>query len=134
MTCCTGQNFRQCCVRNSRQLWIRKNPVQCYLSTLRTTLHMEKTLCNIVWEAPDNNLLEKILGNFVSILLVQHCTGQNSMKHCLRGSRQLGIRKNSVQCYLNTLRTTFHRSKLYVMLSEKLQATLHKKKCCSKLS
>ena len=65
------------------------------------------------------------------ILLEQHCTGQNSMKCCPRGSRQLCIRKNLVQCYLNTLRTTFQRSKPYAMLSERLQATLHKKILCN---
>ena len=43
-------------------------------------------------------------------------------------------RKNSVQCYLNTLETTLHRSITYGMLSLKLQTTMNKKKYCSMLS
>ena len=48
--------------------------------------------------------------------------------HCYpRGSRQHCIRKNPAQCRLNTPGTTLHRSKPYAMLSEMLQAKLHKK-------
>ena len=43
-------------------------------------------------------------------------------------------RKNSVQCYLNTLETTLHRSITYGMLSLKLQTTMNNKKYCSMLS
>ena len=49
------------------------------------------------------------------MLLGQHCTGQNPMHYCPRSSRQHYIRKNSVQCCLNTLETTMHRSKPYAM-------------------
>ena len=47
-------------------------------------------------------ILKKILHSFVLILLEQYCTGQNSMKPCVRGSRQHWVRKNLVQYCLNT--------------------------------
>ena len=56
------------------------------------------------------------------------------MQCCPRGSRQHSIRKNPVQFCLNTLGKTLHRSKPYAMLSERPQATLHKKKSFSMLS
>ena len=117
----------QCCPGGYRQHCIRKNPVQCCLSTLGTKLHRSKfyamlskrfqttlhkkkpcamlpqysqnkiaqvkILCNVVQEIPDN-IVSKILCNVVLILMGQHCTGQNLM-----------------QCFLNTLETTLHRSK-----------------------
>ena len=43
------------------------------------------------------------------MLLGQHCTGQNPMQCCPRGSGQQCTGKNPVQCYLNTLGTTSHR-------------------------
>ena len=92
-----------------------------------------KTLCNVVLEAPDNSTHEKILFNVVLIHSRQHCTGQNPMYCCPRGSRQQCIRKILVQCCLNTLGTILHRSKPYEMLPERLQTTLHRKKpvqCC----
>ena len=52
------------------------------------------------------------------------------MQCCLRGSTQLCIRKNHVQCCLNTLGITLHRSKLYAMLSEWLQTTTYAMHCC----
>ena len=53
------------------------------------------------------------------------------MQCCPRGSRQLCIRNNPVQCCLNTLGTTLHRSQPYAILSERPQTTLHKKILCN---
>ena len=50
------------------------------------------------------------------------------MQCCPKGSRQHCIRKNLVQCCLNTLWTTLYSWKPYAMLPERLQITLHKKK------
>ena len=82
----------QCCRRGSRQLFIRTNPVQCSLNTLGITLHRSKPYA-ILFEKPQTTLHKKILSNFVLILLGQHCTGQNPMQCCPRGSRQLCISK-----------------------------------------
>ena len=61
----------------------------------------------------------------------QHRTAGNPMQCCPRGSRQFCIRTNPVQCCLKTLGITLHRSKLYAILSERLQTTLHKKTLCN---
>ena len=122
----------QCCPRGSRGHCIIF-PVQFCLDTLGTTLHRSK-LYAVSRKAPDNIASEKIQCNVVLILLGQHCTAQNPMQYCPRGSRQHCIRKNSVQCCLDTLETTLHRSKLYAMLPEKLQTKLRKKKSCANLS
>ena len=53
------------------------------------------------------------------------------MQCCPRGSRQLCIRTNPVQCCLIALGITLHRSKSYAILSERLQTTLHKKVLCN---
>ena len=92
-----------------------------------------KTLCNVVLEAPDNSAHENVLFNVVLIIFVQHGTGHNPMQCCPRSPRQYCMRKNSVQCCLNNLGTTFHRSKSYVSLVERLQETLHRTnlvQCC----
>ena len=46
-----------------------------------------KTLCNVAQKAPDNIAWEKILSNVVLILFGQHCTAENPMQCCPRGSR-----------------------------------------------
>ena len=56
----------------------------------------------------------------------QHYTGQNPMQCCSKGSRQHCIRKNPLQCSLNTLGTTLHSWKPYAMLPKMLHTTLHK--------
>ena len=66
-------------------------------------------------------LYKKTLSNLALILLGQHYTCQNSMECCLKGSRQYCIRKNPVQCWFNTIATTFHSWKLYVILPKRLQ-------------
>ena len=114
---CTGKNLMQCCLKGSRQHCIRKNSVQCCLNTLGTTLHrtkpyaQDKTLCNVVREAPDNTVSEKVLCNVVLILLGQHCTEQNPIpiQCCLSSSRQVYVRKNPVQCCFNILGITLPR-------------------------
>ena len=86
-----------------------------------------KTLCSVVFQAPDNNAQEKILFYVVLILLGQHYIGKNPMQCWTWGSRQQCTGKNLVQCCLNTLGTTWRRSKPSAMLSERLQTTLHRK-------
>ena len=49
------------------------------------------------------------------------------MEYCLRGSKQLCIRKNPVQCFFNIVGTILKRSNCYTMLFERLQTTLRKK-------
>ena len=90
-----------------------------------------KTLCNNIRGVPGNNEQEKIFWKIVLILLGKHCTAENPMQCCPRGSRQLCIRTNAAQCCLNTLGITLHRSKPYAILSERLQITLHKKTLCN---
>ena len=85
-------------------------------------------------KTPDNMALKIILCNFTLILLGQHYTGQNSMQYCSTGSKQHCIRKDPVQFCLSTLGTTLDRLKSYTIISERLQAIMHKKKFCAKLS
>ena len=89
---CTAENPMQCCRRGSRQLFIRTNPVQCYLNALGITLHRSKPYATL-FEKPQTTLHKKVLCNFALILLGQHCTGQNPTQCCSRGSRQFFIRK-----------------------------------------
>ena len=63
-------------------------------------------------DAPDNNVSEKILFSVVFMLLGQHCTCQNLVQCCPKGSRcECTEKKNHVPCCLNVLGTTLHRSK-----------------------
>ena len=81
-----------------------------------------KTLCtDKVFEAPDNNAQEKVLFYVVLILLRQHYIGKNPMQCWTWGSWQQCTGKNLVQFCLNTLGTTWRRSKPSAMLSERLQ-------------
>ena len=87
----------------------------------------------------------KILFNIALILLGQHPVQyfhntpgtvlhrKNCMGCHFRGSKQFH-NKNSVNCGLNTIRTKLRKSKIYAVLSECLQSTLHKKKSYSMLS
>ena len=83
-----------------------------------------KAVTWVAQDALDNIPQEKILFSVVLALLWQHCTGQNPMQCCQRGSRQHCTGKNPC---LNTLGKTLHRSKLDAMLSERLQTLLHGK-------
>ena len=78
--------------------------------------------------------IKKILFNDVLILLGKHCTGQNLMQCCPRDSRQHCQKKIFVFFFLNTLGTKLGSSKPCEMLSERLQATLYRKKYCPILS
>ena len=126
---CTCQNPVQCCLRGYRQYFIRKNPVQCWLNTLGTTSHRSKPYA-MFSEWLQRTLHKKKSG----FALGTHCPAQNPMQCCLKGTRQLWIRKKSVQCCFNTLGTTLHWLKPFAMLSERLQKTLHKKKSYAMLS
>ena len=129
-----GQNPMQCCPKGSRQHCMRKNLVQCCLNTLWTTLYSWKPYAMLPERLQITLYIKKkILCNVVLILLGQHCTGKNPMQCCPRDSRQLCIRKNLVQCCLNTLWATLHSWKPYAMLPERPQTTLYKKnsvQCC----
>ena len=136
--CCTIGSRRHCTSKKpflmfpwgSTQQCTGKRPVQCCLKTLWTTMHRLE-LYLMLSERFQTTLQKKLLCNVFLILLGQDGTGQNSIQCCPRCSRQHFIRKNSVQFCLNTVGTTLHRSKPYAMLSEMIQATLHKKKSCS---
>ena len=84
---CPAENPMQYCHRGSRQLCIRKTPVQCYLNTLGTTLRRSKPY-TMLCERLQATLHKKTLCNFALILLGQHCTSKNPMQCCLRGPRQ----------------------------------------------
>ena len=56
----------------------------------------------------DTTLKKKIPINSVLLLLGQHWTAEILMEGCLRGARQLYIRKKPVQCDLNTLGAIMH--------------------------
>ena len=79
--------------RGSRQLCIWKNPVQCCLNILGTTLRRSKPYA-ILSERLQITLHKNILCNITLILLGQHCSGKNPMPCCPRGSRQHCIRKS----------------------------------------
>ena len=81
--------------------------------------------------ASDNFVLEKILRNVLLILLGQNCAGKNPIQFCSRSPRQLCKRKNSVQCFLNTLGAILLRWKPYAILSKILQTTLYKIRSCA---
>ena len=104
---CTAENPMQCCPRGSGQFCIKSNAMQCCLNTLGITLHRSKPYA-ILSERLQTTLHKKTLCNFALMLLGQHCTGQNPMQCCPRGSRQLCIRENLVQCCLNILWKTLH--------------------------
>ena len=115
----TGKSRRYTQCRN-------KSSVQCCLNTLETTLHSSK---------PYAMLSERLQATFhckksyaiVLILSGQCCTGQNFIQCCARCYRQHWVKKAPVQFWLNILGMTLHRSKLYAMLSERLQTTFHKR-------
>ena len=71
--------------------------------------------------------IKKVRCNFVLKLLKQYCTGQNPMQCCPRGSTKHCTGKNLFQFCLNILGRTMPWSKLYAMLSERLQTTLPRK-------
>ena len=131
---CTGQNAMQCCRRCSTQRCIRKNSLQCCLYTLATTLHRSRPyrMQSKMFQTTFHK--KNILYNVFLILMGQHSIAQNPIQCCPRCSRQNCIRENLVECRLNTLGTTLHRSKLYAMLFEMSQTKLYKKKSCSKLT
>ena len=83
-------------------------------------------------EGSRQHYIEKILFNVVLILLRKSWREEISVQCYPRGCRQHSIRKNPVECYLNTLGTMLHRSNLFEMLSEKLVTILlqNKKKSC----
>ena len=91
----TGQNFTQFYQSGCRQYWIRKSPVQCCLDTLGTTFNRPK-FCAKVPRDSRKIAWEEILCKIVLILLGQHCTGQNLVQYCPKGSRQSCIRKRLV--------------------------------------
>ena len=146
---CTDKNPLQYCLRDSKQHCTGKSLGQCCLNTLGTTLHrskpyamLSKRLQTTLHKSKPYVMLtlrflrtmhRKNSCSVVLILLGQHYRGQNPKQCCPRGSRQLCIRKNLVLCCLNTLGTTLHRSKLYAMLSMRLQTTIHRKKSLSML-
>ena len=112
---------------------MRKNPIECCLNTLGTTLLSWKPY-PMLTEWLQTTLQKTTLQNFALILFTQHCTGESPMQSCSKGSRQHGIWKNSVHFCLNTLRKTLHGSKPYPMESERHEATLYQKKSCVILS
>ena len=115
----------QCCLEHQGQHYIKVFLVHCPMRWYSwDNIAKTKTLCSVVLEVPDNNAQENILVSVVLIFLRQH---QNPMQCCLRGSRQHCRRKNLGHCCLNTLGTTLHWLKLYVMLSERLNTKLHRK-------
>ena len=70
------------------------NFVRAVLSQYRwNNITQIKTLCNVVPEAPDNNPQKKLLFNVALICSGQHCTDQNTMQCCPKGSRQHCTRK-----------------------------------------
>ena len=121
----------QCCPRGSRQHCIKNNLVHVYLNTFGTTLHRSNLMQLYPRGSKQQCTRKKILCKIVLILLGQHCTAESPMQCCQRGSRELCVRKNSVQCCLNNLGTILHRSKSYAILSDRLQITLHKKILCN---
>ena len=115
--------------RGSRQLCIRKSPVQCCLNTLGITLHSWKPYYTMLPEKLQTTLNKKKSCATFSLYSrsKQHCSGQKPMQCCKKGSRQHFMRKNPVQYCLNTLGTTLHNWKPYSMLPdpERLQTALH---------
>ena len=98
----------------------QKNPVQFCLNTVGITLYRSKP-CAILSEWLQTTLHKKN-----SCLIAE-----NTMQCCPRGSRKLCIyEKCSIQCQL------LMQYQSYAMLSQRLQATLHRKKfrqfrqCC----
>ena len=83
----------QCCPGGSRQLCVRKNPVQCCLNTLGITWHKSKPYAILTERFQTTLQKKKILCNFALILLGQHCVGKNPIQCCPRSSRQLCKRK-----------------------------------------
>ena len=84
----TGFFLKQCCVEPQRAILHKVFHVQCCNVFSGNIIAQIKTMCSVVFEAPDNNTQEIILFNFVLILLGQHCPGPKPMQCCLRASRQ----------------------------------------------
>ena len=89
---CTAENPIQCCQTGSRQLCIRKNPGHCRLNTLGVTFCRPKPY-TILSKRFQITLHKKIQCNFA--LILDNITQVKTLSCCLRGSRQLCIRKLS---------------------------------------
>ena len=122
---CTGKNPMQCWPRGFRQHCIKK--IVCSFALI--LLGQNCTGRNSMQCCPKSSTQHVVL-----ILFGQHCADKNPMQCWPRGSRQDCIKKSPVQFCLDTLGTTLNRPKLYAMLPEKLQTTMHQKKSCAMLS
>ena len=92
----------QCCSRGSRQQYIRRNPVQCRLNTLGTTLHRPKPYA-MLSELLQTTLHKKILCNVVLIFLEQHCTRKTLCNVVPEAGNNIAQEKISRQCSLNNI-------------------------------
>ena len=91
-----------------------------------------KTLCSVVFQAPDNNAQEKILFYVVLILWGQHGAGQNPVQCCPRGSRQhcTGKILCKILCKVFFIFMGQHGTgKAYAILSQRLHFTDNRQHC-----
>ena len=112
MSCCPksiktplNRIFSCAMLSSASRTTLHKNfPVQCCPRRSHSwgNIAQIKTLCSVVYEAPDNNAQEKILFYVVLILLGQHYIGKNPMQCWTWGSRQQCTEKNPGNVFWTT--------------------------------
>ena len=143
----------QCCLEPLGQHCIGFCPVQCCPNSIKTTLNRIFFLSSVAWTLSDNLAQGFDLFNVDQRVLRKHCTGV--FYALLSGaSRRTLCRVFTCAMLFGASWTTLHRificailsqeyllhrknisqEKPYVVLSLRLQATLHKKKSYSMLS
>ena len=114
-----------------------KNPAQCCLNTLGTTLHTGKTKLFAMLPKRHQTTLhrKKILFIVVLIVLGQHCTGKDLVQFSLSSLRQHCAGKKPARCCFNTLEQhcigKMSRTILCMLPSSRQHCT---EKSCSMLS
>ena len=96
MQCCLEpqeQHYGCSCAILSQEILLGQYCTDKYSQYRWNNITQIKTLCNVVPEAPDNNPQKKLLFNVALICSGQHCTDQNTIQCCPKGSRQHCTRK-----------------------------------------
>ena len=101
----------------------------------RDNIAQIKTLCNVAKEAADNIAQEKVLCSVVLIVLGQYSTGKTLSNAALKAGDNMTTlhKKNLFQCYLNFLRTTFHKvtEKTLCFVVQEAPDNIAREKSCS---
>ena len=123
---CTYQNPLQCFPKSSRHYCIKK-----FLLNVALILFGQHSTDQKTMQWCQKSSKQHCIKNYPAPFFLRSSTGRNPMQCCPRGSKQYYVRKNPVQCCINTRGTSLHRSKAHAISSNRLQTTLQKRKSCS---